>query len=887
MSGHKVCGRIEPLFQAVAARFPRGLPAGGVAVLLLVTAVFIALPPAIGPQPAYGFFGGAGSPRFVSLPWGLTHLLLDGLLIAAYSAFLFHLIHALMRDLSAEGRAWADLAGCAALAFAVLLALADGLENCLLLLLNLFSWPGPPVWALAARIKIGLAALTLLATAWQMLFWFYSPQRLALRRGVAALVWRSKFTWLMLAGFALLLAFMDQTRDVAIRLAEGMLDDNWGKKPIAMFLLSFPAIFLFGLASWLWPRLLGLMGHDGGIPAGTPGLSAFAKWWARLLGLFPFLATALLFAKSGAEAAASSNIRLASAIALTGLLYVFAAKLFLSLVAFRRGLRPERMLTRFFPALAGKPKQSGGQVQYHNDPSRRTLKDVRGDAPVIYWLLWGSMIMMFAIVVMGYKGLGALNQILFGLGFISLLLGLLGFWSHRHMLPYSLALIVWVGVLGFMGWSENHLIRTLDAPPAIRPALIPAWQAWLDARKEEIRNLPDDQVYPVFLVSAEGGGIRAAYWTASTLMQSGKDFADHAFSLSAVSGGSVGAASYVACLEKTGHTSVASRFDKAAGQACLDDFLTQDYLSPALGKLLSTDLLAKLLPSAWLCRQFDILCKDRAAAFEQEFENGGLALMNGPFAAGGTRRAHLPRLFLNATLVENGKLVIASDVRITQDYFADSVDQLDMLGRDMRLSTAAHNSARFTYVNAVGTLRDVKLKDWHVADGGYADNSGARTSLHILRGLRRCLETECKFGNDQEMLRRKLRPVLVQIGNEPSRYTPGIRCARPAPDSTTNSHAADITAYAGLVSPPLAVYYAWNRHRWEDIDEVKEEAGQWKDLGPGMPAPLFCDVQLIKDGRLYPLGWVLSRQASSGMRNQAEELGAALDSKLAKEISTR
>ena len=63
-----------------------------------------------------------------------------------------------------------------------------------------------------------------------------------------------------------------------------------------------------------------------------------------------------------------------------------------------------------------------------------------------------------------------------------------------------------------------------------------------------------------------------------------------------------------------------------------------------------------------------------------------------------------PILLLNATHEETGNRIITSHVLIERNVFVDSLDTLQMLGKDVRASTAAHNSARFTYVSPAGNL---------------------------------------------------------------------------------------------------------------------------------------------------------------------------------------
>src|SRR5205823_11248074 len=87
-------------------------------------------------------------------------------------------------------------------------------------------------------------------------------------------------------------------------------------------------------------------------------------------------------------------------------------------------------------------------------------------------------------------------------------------------------------------------------------------------------------------------------------------------------------------------------------------------------------------------------------------------------------------LFLIGTSVEKGNRIITSNLRIT-NFFIDAQDAAKKLsslgskpadvGCHIRLSTAAHMSARFTYVSPAGRFPDGS----HIVDGGYFENSAA------------------------------------------------------------------------------------------------------------------------------------------------------------------
>src|SRR5262249_51962629 len=100
--------------------------------------------------------------------------------------------------------------------------------------------------------------------------------------------------------------------------------------------------------------------------------------------------------------------------------------------------------------------------------------------------------------------------------------------------------------------------------------------------------------------------------------------------------------------------------------------------------------------------------------------------------------ALVPYLFLNTTSVEIGHRSIESYCAIDGHEILDSADTLTDLASDVRLSTAALNSARFTYFSPAGTVHDgSNAITGHVVDGGYFENSGAATATDIFYTLSR------------------------------------------------------------------------------------------------------------------------------------------------------
>jgi hypothetical protein len=266
----------------------------------------------------------------------------------------------------------------------------------------------------------------------------------------------------------------------------------------------------------------------------------------------------------------------------------------------------------------------------------------------------------------------------------------------------------------------------------------------------------------MFIVATAGGGIRAAYWTATILEKLENDFAlpeeavrPYLFAISGVSGGSVGAAAFEAALVSRDESNCGV-MEKGCAHAT--DFLKEDFLAPALASLIFEDTPSSFLP--------DLGQADRAVALEQSFEHASNDLLTRPFldlvsyteaaiANGGPAPPWRPILLLNATHEETGNRIITGHVRIDRNVFLDSLDALHVLGMDVRASTAAHNSARFSYVSPAGDLGNA---NGSVIDGGYFENYGALSALELARTAKAALKAENK----------PVKLVFLLISSDPS-----------------------------------------------------------------------------------------------------------------------
>src|SRR5438552_8763158 len=140
-------------------------------------------------------------------------------------------------------------------------------------------------------------------------------------------------------------------------------------------------------------------------------------------------------------------------------------------------------------------------------------------------------------------------------------------------------------------------------------------------------------------------------------------------------------------------------------------------------------------------------------------------------------REWMPSLFVNGTLVEKGNRIITSNLQVTNN-FLDAQDAAQKLtgqhldatkvGCDIPLSTAAHMSARFTFVSPAGRFPDGS----HIVDGGYFENSAATTALEIATRIK----DWCAF--------KKISNVdvkVIMISNDPRKGSISIAPAKLAP----------------------------------------------------------------------------------------------------------
>lgn len=422
---------------------------------------------------------------------------------------------------------------------------------------------------------------------------------------------------------------------------------------------------------------------------------------------------------------------------------------------------------------------------------------------------------------------------------------------RRFQMPLISVLTVLGLAFGAGDRTDNHEVRTLGKSPLKPlPRAADALRDWLNTRPDYERG----KKYPVFIVAAEGGGIRAAYWSCSILTDldgSIPNFRRHVFAISGVSGGSVGAAVYagLVCDDERGGIN-AGKPTLPRAQA----ILSQDLLSPALAMGGVPDLAQQFL-------FFPIAPFDRARgleyAIEEAWENVeyNSRMKLGFYALRPTgAKTNVPFLILNTTEVESGERVPVSHF-LPDTFLPGSMKVFaDVQNTEIRLSTAACLSARFPVVTPAGTVSLGDGRKLRFADGGYFENSGTATTLDMLQDLLRAADEEPATRNVD------LRDAVFVV-IRPT-YVGGAEL-----DSARSSHGFGDPA--SPIRALLATREARGKMSADHLDRFLSDASMINDrVFP------FSIVFECKDAdATVPLGWTLSNTARNVMHTQLPSSG--------------
>jgi hypothetical protein len=609
------------------------------------------------------------------------------------------------------------------------------------------------------------------------------------------------------------LLFIAQGRDVQRRIVERAEVDK------SLNDVAFLAIASVVLALSLWYSMRWLLGAQmKSLPLAGPSTTWARTWLPRLAGAAaPALAAAGFFALRGGPGGQEALVFGAAFALLATLLLVF----FWGRGRWMRGA-PGR-------SAQGAPARLG---------SRSALP-----AFTLCLLGWSlALTFVFAVVFSRYalsfpRVVGAASAAGLALASINLFGSfVLTYWPLRRGLP---PLVPWVLLYAVAvgACNDNHTGAPAGPMQAARPLPADAHAAW--------RRSHGGADHRVLLVAAEGGGIRAAYWTAAVLDElkaQWPGFERRLFALSGVSGGSVGAAAWVAA-ERPAYC------DGTPPPLRATQGLASDFLSPAIAGLFYYDLMQRFMP--WPVERFD-----RSRGLEEGWQRAFSGVPQQPFerTLGELYRdcPALPQLLLNATVAETGQRAILSALQ-TQ-AFVDSYDVMDPAltqGSALSLASLAHHSARFPLISPPGGVAASPPRDRPAArllDGGYFDNSGVQTAAELAR----------------ELAAAGVQSTLIVISN--TAYG-SSDCKQPPAASSVRRPAPQVWRWLHETSPPVrGIFKVRDSHLEIALERARSELqGRVHTIRP------LCDA----GDNEAPLGWALSARVRDSLAERAKFAVAA------------
>lgn len=294
---------------------------------------------------------------------------------------------------------------------------------------------------------------------------------------------------------------------------------------------------------------------------------------------------------------------------------------------------------------------------------------------------------------------------------------------------FRLPLVVTLVLYSMVIWlvtSANSYYRVHDRPPS---TTVPAAATIASILPQDNKTL--------VVVTAAGGGIQAAAWTARVLTGLhevyGNDFTRSVGIVSAVSGGSVGALFYADALAADGNglaSATAETFREIRANA-----MRSSLEATAWGwagwdtvKTVAPFIVPKYHDRGWAIEE----------SWRRHLRNRHATLSDWTLLAAAGR---LPLVIFNATAVENGKRFMIANGRMPDGpgYLQRRSDENDALAfedvypkLDVGVATAARLSATFPYVSPICRPSGDVTHAYHLADGGYVDNEGMVSAIDWL-----------------------------------------------------------------------------------------------------------------------------------------------------------
>jgi hypothetical protein len=369
------------------------------------------------------------------------------------------------------------------------------------------------------------------------------------------------------------------------------------------------------------------------------------------------------------------------------------------------------------------------EVSEHPDASGERKKRLLPGHGLVMWAAVGFSI-VYLIVGISHWGT-AIVYILLLLAVLCWIISTMAFFLDRFRVPILLALGV-IFILAAQSRKSDHYFA-LFRPP----------EGYYGTTSSEyvLAERPRAQSRPIIVVSANGGGIQSAAWTAQVLsglaekfQEAGDEnlrkFLESIRLISGVSGGSVGTMFFVNEIQRPGSPRE-MKFENVVAEA------EDSGLEEVVWGMAYPDLFHAFLP--WVRSD---LFLDRGHALERSWirsarKHGSPSLKKGLLKwRRGVIEGWRPATIFNSTFVETGERLQISTCPVDDTGPSKARREFfNLYNADIHVATAARLSASYPYVSPParpgftrGSGLFPKCRDYygwvHAVDGGYFDNSG-------------------------------------------------------------------------------------------------------------------------------------------------------------------
>ncbi len=432
------------------------------------------------------------------------------------------------------------------------------------------------------------------------------------------------------------------------------------------------------------------------------------------------------------------------------------------------------------------------------------------------------------------KEAAALMYVMLIIMMIAPLSGSLTFYFDYYRVPVFLLFVVIVALMYALFEVDHFFELNLNEANKYDP------KDFKKAIEKRLEYQGEEKEKTLVVVCASGGGIQAAGWTVQVLTglqdMLGNSFTKSIGFISSVSGGSVGTMYYLDRFADKGYPE-SKEFENIFKSATEDslDAVGWGLAYPDLWRIIGLPFLApkmcdrgKVIETDWQGELKNPNSKQFLSTWSEQILNG-----------------KIPIPIFNATLVEDGRRFLISPMTFCKPSSNKSVDFNTLYaGYDIDVVTAARLSATFSYVSPISRYVGENPKgNYHIADGGYFDNSGMVTMVEWLN----------EWLDPQKGLNIK-RVLLLQINA--------------FPESTPSKSKIEGGWFQAIIGPLLTLFSVRDTTQLSRVStEVELLQQRWKNQVKIAYCPIFFPKNGKNGENKPPLSWQLTEKQKQNIKN--------------------